>query len=91
MKRSYAPKTSHLLRDSEHLYITHLTRKFVITPLKFDIFDHMLMEDHKASFDNFTILLKESNTFKLQLKEFLLISRDKPVLNIYSFHLKLFD
>ena len=51
----------------------------------------MLMEGHKASFDNFTILLKESNTFKLQLKEFLLISRDKPVLNIYSFPLKLFD
>ena len=53
----------------------------------------MLLDNHKASFDNFSILLKERNTFKLQLKESLLISRDKPILNknIYSFPLELFD
>ena len=32
------------------------------------IFD-MLLDCHKASFDNFSILLKEANAFKLQLKE----------------------
>ena len=36
----------------------------------------MLLDSHKASFDNFSILLKENSTFKLQLKESLLISRD---------------
>ena len=41
--------------------------------------DHMLL-DHKASFNNFSILLKESNAFKLQLKEPLMISREKPML-----------
>ena len=46
----------------------------------------MLLDDHKASFDNFSILLKESNTFKLQLKESLLISRDKPILNKIFIH-----
>ena len=53
----------------------------------------MLLDIHKASFDNFSILLKESNPFKLQLKESLLISRDKPILNknIYPFPLELFD
>ena len=47
----------------------------------------MLSDGHKTSFDTFSIFLKESNAFKLQLKESLLISRDKPILNknIYSF------
>ena len=82
-----------LVRASEHLGITPLTIKFVKTPKKSAIFDHMLLDGHEASFDNFPILSKESNTFKLQLKESLLISRDKPILNknIYSFPLELFD
>ena len=82
-----------LVRASEHLGITPLTSKFVKTPEKSAMFDHMLLDGHKASFDNFSILLKENNGFKLQLKESLLISRDKPILNgnIYSFLLELFD
>ena len=64
------------LRTSEHLGITPLTGKFVKTPKKSAIFAHMLLHGHKASFDNFSILFKENNTFKLQLKESLLISRD---------------
>ena len=53
----------------------------------------MLSDGHKASFDNFSILSKESNPFKLQLEESLLKSRDKPVLNknIYSFPLERLD
>ena len=80
------------VRASEHLGITPLTGKFVKTPNKSAIFD-MLLDGHKASFDNFLILLKENNAFKLQLKESLLISHDKPILNrnIYSFPLELFD
>ena len=78
---------------SEGLGIAPLTDKFVKTPKKFAIFDHMLLDGHKASFNNFSMLLKESNPFQLQLKESLLISRDKPILdkNIYSFPLELFD
>ena len=86
-------KKNVFVRASEHLGITPLTGKFVKTPKKSAIFDHMLLDGHKASFDNFSILLKESNPFKLQLKESLLISCDKPILNknIYSFLLELFD
>ena len=81
------------LRASEHLGITPLTGKFVKTPKKSAIFDRMLLDGHKASFDNFSILKKNNNAFKLQLKESLLISRDKPILNrnIYTFSLELFD
>ena len=80
------------VRASEHLGITPLTGKFVKTSKKSAIFD-ILLDSHKASSDHFSILLKESNTFKLQMKESLLISRDKPILNrnIYSFPLELFD
>ena len=44
------------LWDSEHLGIKLLTGKFVKTPKKSAIFDHMLLD--KAIFDNFLILLK---------------------------------
>ena len=66
------------MRASEHLGITPLTGKFVKLRKKSAIFDNMLLDGHKASFDNFLILLKESNPFKLQLKGSLLISHDKP-------------
>ena len=55
------------VRASEHLGITPLTGNFFKTPKKSAIFD-MLLDGHKASFNNFSILLKESNPFKLQLK-----------------------
>ena len=81
------------VRASEHLGVTPLTGKFVKTPKKSAIFDHMLVDCHKACFDNFSTLLKESNAFKLQLKESLLISCNNLILNksIYSFPSELFD
>ena len=41
----------------------------------------------ERSFDNFSILLKENKAFKLQLKDSLLLSRDKPILNKKLTHL----
>ena len=67
-----------------HLWLVNLLKR----PRNL-LFLIMLLYGHKASFDNFSILLKESNLFKLQVKESLLISRDKPILNknIYFFPL----
>ena len=69
------------------------TGKRVKNPKKSAIFDHILLKGHDASFENFAILLKENNNFKLYLKESLLMKRDKPELNrnIYSYALELFD
>ena len=80
------------MRALQHLGITPLSDKFCKTPKKSAIFHHMLLDGHNASFDNFSILLKESNAFKLEFKESLLISRDKLILNknIYSFPMELF-
>ena len=81
------------VRACEYLGIAPLTGEFVKTPKNSAIFDHMLLDGHKASFDNFSILLNESNPFKLQLKESLLISRDKLNFKkyLFSFPLELFN
>ena len=81
------------VRASEHLGMATLTGKRVRNPKKSTIFDHILLNGHDASFEDFTILLKENNRFKLHLKEPLLIKRDKPEFNrnIYGYCLELFD
>ena len=43
--------------------------------------DHILLEGHNATYDDFSILVAEKYQFNLHLKETLLIKRDKPELN----------
>ena len=80
------------VRASEHLGITPLTHKRVKNPKKSAIMDHILLEGHNATYDDFSILISENNEFKLHLKESLLIKRDKQELNrnIYTHPLELF-
>ena len=61
--------------------MTPLTGKQIQNPKKLPIFDHILLKGHDASFVDFMILLKENNRFKLHVKEYLLIKRDKTELN----------
>ena len=81
------------LRASEHLGMTPLTGKRVKKPKNSAISDHILLNGHDVSFEDFTILLTENNRFKLHLKETILIKCDKPELNksIYNYPLELFD
>ena len=71
------------VRICEHLGISHLTKKKV----KIDnnkltaIQEHLLCCNCCPSFEDFSILTRESNDFKLRLMESLLIARDKPILN----------
>ena len=55
--------------------------------------DQILLKGNDGSFEYFTVLLKESNKLKLQLKEALPIKRDDPELkrNIYSYPLEAFE
>ena len=57
------------VKASEHIGMTPLTGKRVKNPKKLAIFDDILLKGHDASFEDFTILLKENNEFKLHLKE----------------------
>ena len=71
------------VRICEHLGISHLTEKKV----KIDnnkpttIQEHLLCCNYCPSFEDFSILTRESNDFKLRIMEGLLIARDKPILN----------
>ena len=69
------------VRALEHLGITPLTQKRVKNPKQSAIMDHILLEAHNVTYNDFSILIPENNQFKLHLKESLLIKRDKPELN----------
>ena len=89
----YAECVRHLnVRLGEHIGISPLTKKKV-KPKGSTVSDHLLLCNHSRSFENFSVLTKENKKFLLELKESLLIMRDKPSLNrnIGSEPLYLFD
>ena len=79
-------------RVAEHIGISPLTKKKV-KPKGSAVSDHLLLCNHSPSFENFSILIKENKKLLLELKESLLIMKDKPPLNrnIRSAPLYLFD
>ena len=80
---SYYVKTDrHLkVRSGQHIGISPLTFKKVKPSAESSICDHLLFCNHNLSFDDFTILAQGANKFLLEIKETLLIKRDKPILN----------
>ena len=80
------------VKFGEHLSLSALTGKRVNNDKKSAVKDHILLNDHVCSFEDFSILAYESNTFKLLIKGSLLVSRDKPLLNkqVKSIPLQLF-
>ena len=89
----YGECMRHLnVRIGEHIGISPITRKQV-KPKNSSIADHLLLCSYSASCDDFSILTCGNKKFLLELKENLLILRDKPSLNrnITSAPLHLFD
>ena len=83
------------VRISEHLGVSPLTEKRVKPGYQTTaIFDHIFNSStcSPAEYNDFSILARESNDFKLTLMESLLIERDRPDLNrsIKSMPLELF-
>ena len=80
------------IRSSEHIGISHLTGKRVECKPS-AVSDHLLLHNHDSDFNDFTILCRDNNGFRLLIKESILISRDSPVLNknTASIPLLLFD
>ena len=90
----YGKIDRHLkIRSGEHIGISPLTFKKVTSSAEISIREHLLFCNHDPSFDDFTILVQGTNKFLLEIKESLLIKRDKPILNknISSAPLFLFD
>ena len=73
----------HISLEIPHSGISRLTGKKV----KIDnnklttIQEHLLCCNYSPSFEDFSILTRESNDFKLKIMENLLIARDKSILN----------
>ena len=92
-KSSYYGETNrHLkVRCSEHIGIS-LTSK-IKPSTESAIRGHLLICNNVPSFDEFSILAHGNNRFVFEIKESLLIKRDKPVWNknISSARLFLFD
>ena len=89
----YGETVRHLVvRSGEHIGVSPLTNKKVKAK-ESSIKDHLLFCNHTPSLDDFSVLTHEDNKFRLELKESLLIKRDKPSLNknISSAQLFLFD
>ena len=77
----YGECMRHLnVRIGEHIGISLLTRKQV-KPKNSTIADHLLLCNHSASYDDFSILTRDNKKFLLDLKESLLILRDNTSLN----------
>ena len=82
-----------LTRASEHMTTSNLTGKHIKNAKESAISDHLLHCDSPITFDDFDILVSDSNKFKSLITESLLIKCDKPILNITAklFPLGLFD
>ena len=90
----YGDSIRHLdTTSAEHKGVSPLTGKKVKPSNKSAISDHLLHCNFLPSFDNFSVLPHESKKYLLEIKESLLIMRDKPSLNrnINSAPLHLFD
>ena len=81
------------LRACENIGIIPLTRRKIKSPKESAVFDHIFLTAHKASADDFENLVKESDEFRLFLRESFLILRDDPPLSRYvkSIPLELFS
>ena len=90
----YGESIRHLdIRSGEHIGVSPLTGKKVKPSNSSAISDHLFHCNLLHSFDNFSILAHENKNYLLEIKESLIIMRDKPSLNrnINSAPLYLFD
>ena len=73
--------------------ISNLTGKRVKNVKESAVSDHLLQCDCTIDFDHFDILASDTNSFRLLIKEGLLIKVVKPVLNhtVKPFPSKIFD
>ena len=90
----YGESIRHLdIRSGEHIGVSPLTGKKVKPSNNSAICNHLLHCNFLPSFDNFSVLTCENKKYLLEIKESLLIMRDKTSLNrnINSAPLYLFD
>ena len=89
----YGETERHLkVRAGEHISMSSLTGKRVNNNKKCSVKDQYFLSGQVCSFRDFIVLNYESHKFKRLIKESLLVTKDKPLLNkqIKSLKLELF-
>ena len=79
------------VRVSEHQGVSRRTGKRVKGTLSTSVRDHMLDCGHTVSWEDFSIIDRESNHYLLETKENLFIKRDNPSLNRNKYSQELFS
>ena len=91
---TYYGKTERYLkvRAGDHISTSPLTEKRVHNNKKSSVKNHCLLSGYVCLFDDFTVSNCESHKFKHLIKESLLVTKDKPLLNkqVKSLKLELF-
>ena len=78
----YDESIRHLyIRSGEHIGVSPLTGKKVKPSNNGAIYDHLLHCNFLPSFDNFSVLAHENKEYLLEIKDSLLIMKDKLSLN----------
>ena len=78
----YGESIRHLdIRSGEHIGVSPFTGKKVKPIKNSAVRDHLLHCNYSHFFDNFSILAHLNKKFLLEIKESLLLMRDKPLLN----------
>ena len=78
----YGKTEPHLkVRAVEHISTSPFTVKMVHNNKQFSVKNHCFLSGHVRSFVDFTVLNYESHKFKRLIKESLLVTKDKPLLN----------
>ena len=72
-----ASDTYTYIRSGEHIRVSSLTEKNVKPSNNIFICDHLLQSNLLPSFDNFSVLAHQYKKYLLEIKENLLIMRDK--------------
>ena len=87
----YGETDRHLkIRSGEHIGISLLAFEKIKPSKESPIHDHLLNCNNLPSVEEFTILRHGNNKFDLEIKENLLIKRDRPILNKSISSTKLF-
>ena len=73
--------STHTSRVAEHSVVSILIGKRSKSKKSTAVKDHVPFWDHKVSIDDFKILVTSESDIHVKVKESLLISRDKPILN----------
>ena len=80
---TYYSETEHHLkvRAGDNKSRSPITGKRVNNNTRSSVKDHCFFSGHVCSVDDFTVFYYESNKFKGLIKESLLVTKDKPLLN----------